>query len=218
MYLAGIILLLGTVCSALLLHLRLRRIHAEAQGKLLNTGFTGAEFARSLLLSSGLSDIKVELTDGYFGDHYDPQDRTVRLSQEVYFGKHLSAHAIAAHEVAHAQQDDERFAPLRITAMVLPFFSVCSALAWLSLLIGVLQVNTPLISISAVLLLVLLFCKLFYLPVEYNANTRARRLLSQLGQLSDADSKEVGKLLSATAHSYLGGVPASVLAALKPAS
>ena len=92
-------------------------------------GVTGAEVARRLLDSRGLQDVKIEATPGMLTDHYDPQSKILRLSQEVYFTPSVAAAGITAHEAGHAVQDAEDYLPMEARTYIVPVVQLASRIA-----------------------------------------------------------------------------------------
>src|SRR4029079_17944206 len=106
-------------------------------------GVTGAEVARKLLDSRGLQDVKIEATPGMLTDHYDPQSKILRLSQEVYFTPSVAAAGIAAHEAGHAVQDAAEYFPMEVRTYLVPIAQIAAQVApWLFISGLVLQHET----------------------------------------------------------------------------
>ena len=97
---------------------------------------TGAEVARQMLNSNGLSQIKVEMTNGQLSDHYDPRKKLINLSQDVYQGHSIASVAVAAHEVGHAIQDSENYTFMKLRRALVPIVNFASMLGYISILIG----------------------------------------------------------------------------------
>ena len=101
-------------------------------------GNTGAEIARSILDGAGLFDVRIERTNTKLGDHYDPRDRVVRLSQEVYAGATIASAGVAAHEVGHAIQHQKSYKPLVLRTTIAPVVNIGSQASMILFFIGVL--------------------------------------------------------------------------------
>ena len=179
---------------------------------------TGAQLARHLLNKNGLEDVAVERTPE--GDHYDPQAKAVRLTDDKFDGKSLTAITVAAHEVGHALQDRDGYAPLRIRGqlvrasrwveklgagvlLVSPFIGILTRVPYLSLVMFVAGIatlgTTTMIHFAT-------------LPTEFDASfNRALPLLDQFRILKPADRPHARRLLRAAALTYLSASLMSLL-------
>lgn len=101
-------------------------------------GYTGQQVARMMLDEAGLFDVRIELINSKLGDHYDPASKILRLSPEVYSGASISSAGIAAHEVGHALQHKERYAPLVIRNSIVPIVNIGSNVSWMLFFVGIL--------------------------------------------------------------------------------
>ncbi len=168
---------------------------------------TGAEVARELLLDAGIDDVRVEQIDGgQLGDHYDPRDRTVRLSPSVYSGQSLAAFGIAAHEAGHAIQHYTGYVWLGMRNAIIPVTQFGSSMAFPLFFIGLLIAGTAgemLMSLGIVFFGAALVFQLVTLPVEYNASSRAMYALEAGGYVQGEQRRGVQKVLNAAALTYL---------------
>ena len=112
---------------------------------------TGAEIARHLLDNQGLHDVRVEETQGFLSDHYDPRTRVLRLSPDVYRVPSVAAAGVAAHEMGHALQHSAGYAPLQLRSAIVPVVQFGSSLAPMLILIGFLLRFTTLAWIGVIL-------------------------------------------------------------------
>ena len=178
------------------------------------TGMQGADW---LLRQAGLG-LRIEVTGGDLSDHYDPRSKTLRLSQGVAQSASVGALAIAAHEIGHAMQDDEDYAPLRVrTALVAPV-NIGTQLGTVLFGIGfLLSYFASLDSIGRFVswIGVLGFClavlfALVTLPVEFNASRRGLRLLVDSGLVVEAQMGSARKVLTAAALTYVAALVQAV--------
>lgn len=179
---------------------------------------TGGELARELLDSVSLEHVKTETTEA--GDHYDPRDKTVRLSADNFGGRSLTALTIAAHEVGHAIQDADAFVPLRwrtqLVKWVSPIERVGAGLLMLAPFSAALT-RTPLVGLLTFLggILTLgsgVVVHALTLPTEFDASFgRALPLVKLRGALRDEDLPRARKLLTAAALTYVAGALQSLL-------
>jgi Zn-dependent membrane protease YugP len=179
---------------------------------------TGGELARHLLDELGLADVRVEVTEQ--GDHYDPTTRAVRLTQEKFVGRSLTAITVAAHEVGHAHQDSQGFKPLRwrstLVKLAAPAQRVGAGILMLAPLIGIVS-RTPLVGLLMFLggflaMGMTTVIHLVTLPTELDASfARALPWLREGGYLKDGDEPHARKLLRAAALTYLSASLMSLL-------
>jgi uncharacterized protein len=174
-------------------------------------GITGAEVARKLLDSRGLQDVSVEATPGMLTDHYDPRSKILRLSQDVYFTPSVAAAGIAAHEAGHALQDAEDYLPMEARSYIVPVVQLASKIApWL--FVAGLMLQLPYLTWAGVILFgsSSLFAFLT-LPVEFNASSRAQKLLVSQGIIrGDEQISGVEKVLGAAAWTYVAAAVAAL--------
>lgn len=176
-----------------------------------NTPFSGAEVARKLLDAAGLFHVKVVPTEGMLSDHYDPRDKVIRLSEDVYYGSSVSALAVAAHETGHALQDASSYTPLVLRNMAVPMASLGSNLSWIIIFIGFAMNAIGLIKLGILLFSGVVLFQVITLPVEFNASTRAREILLQYGIIPQAQAVYVKKVLNAAALTYVAAALTAIL-------
>ncbi|SET21725.1 hypothetical protein SAMN05216389_10720 [Oceanobacillus limi] len=177
---------------------------------------TGLEVARKILDSEGLTDVKIELSRrGALSDHYDPSAKTVRLSEPVYRSNSISSLAVAAHEVGHAIQHANQYSMLVLRHRIFPIANIGSQFAPFLLIGGFLLDLGNLIGIGIVLFAGAVLFQLVTLPVEYNASSRAKTKLLELGMITNREERGVGKVLNAAALTYLASTLIAVLQLLK---
>ncbi|MCR4956850.1 MAG: zinc metallopeptidase [Lachnospiraceae bacterium] len=188
-----------------------------------HSGMTGAMAAERMLLNAGIRDVQIVPVAGNLTDHYDPRNKTVNLSQSVYNSTSVAAVGVACHECGHAIQHARHYAPLAIRSALVPVANFGS------------QAGIPLIILGAVLggmsakaqlgyMLIqagiLFFCfavlfQLVTLPVEFNASSRAMKMIVSTGILSEEESHYTRKVLTAAALTYVASAAASILQLLR---
>src|SRR5689334_5988920 len=137
------------------------------------TGMTGAEAARAVAQAGGVTDLRIEETQGFLSDHYDPTSRTLRLSPQVYRGRSISSIAVAAHEAGHSIQHVKAYTWLTLRSQMVPVVKVGSV-AWVWIFIaGLIITSMPWLQTVGILLFgaTVLF-QLVTLPVEFDASNR----------------------------------------------
>lgn len=166
-------------------------------------GFTGAEVARMILDYNELHNIPVELVEGTLSDHYDPTQRALRLSHEVYYGNSVASIGVAAHEVGHAIQHKESYGPMGLRAAIVPVANFGSGASWILLMLGLVMGMKSLVFLGVILFSFVVLFQIVTLPVEFNASSRALRTLQDRGILQGEEIKGAKKVLDAAAMTYV---------------
>lgn len=166
-----------------------------------NSGYTGSQVARIILDRNGLHEVAIERVQGNLTDHYDPRTRVLRLSSPVYNSSSVAAISVAAHEVGHAIQHSEGYAPLSIRNTLVPVANFGSRISWLLIVLGFVVSNT-LINIGIILFLGVVLFQLITLPVEFNASNRALEQLEN-GVAPRETIPGAKKVLNAAALTYV---------------
>lgn len=178
-------------------------------------GITGAQVARYLLDRFGLTQVRVVPSRGALSDHYDPRAREVRLSEPVFYEESVAAIAVAAHEVGHAIQHRDRYAPLVLRNLAVPLASIGSNLSFVVMFVGFLLSMTELVWAGVFLFGGVVFFQIITLPVELDASARAKRALVDLGLVtSPREQAGVASVLGAAAMTYVGAALSSALTLL----
>jgi hypothetical protein len=170
-----------------------------------DNGMSGREVAERMLRDYGIFDVKVVSVQGHLSDHYNPLDKTVNLSPEVYSGRSISAAAVAAHECGHAVQHSTAYAWLNFRSKLVPAVSFSSKWVQWILLAGILLVNTfPALLFAGIVLFALTtFFSFVTLPVEINASQRALAWLSNAGITSYQNHDMAQDALKWAAYTYV---------------
>lgn len=185
-------------------------------------GMTGVDAAQRLIKSGNLNNVSIEEAPGKLSDHYDSRKKVLRLSKPVAQGQSISALAITAHEIGHAQQDKLGYFPLRLRAALIPAANIGSAMGWIFILIGLFMQSTlgnnlAWVGVGAFALGTIF--ALATLPVELNASSRAKALLAQSGLITNENERGgVNAVLNAAAFTYIAALAASLLQLLYYAS
>jgi uncharacterized protein len=166
-------------------------------------GVTGAQVARNLLDAQGLHHVAVEETQGFLSDHYDPRGKVLRLSPEVYRTPSVAAAGIAAHEMGHALQDAQQYAPLMLRSAMVPSVQFGSWLGPLVFFAGLILDFTGLAWIGLILFGATAAFAVVTLPVEFDASRRAKQLLQSHSIIIGDEMRGVDKVLNAAALTYV---------------
>ena len=169
-------------------------------------GITGLEAARRVLGPIGLSHVQIEGTPGELTDHYDPRTKTLRLSQGVAYGRSVAALAIVMHEIGHALQDAQGYAPLKLRGSLVPAIIVSSWVAPLLFMAGWLMGSTGLAWLGVSGFAAAAVFSLVTLPVEFNASHRGLQLLQSFGLAQGEELQQAKAVLDAAALTYVAAL------------
>lgn len=183
-----------------------------------SSGCTGAEVAQEILMRNGVRGVTIHAHDGFLGDHYDPLNRKVVLSQDVFYGRSLSALGVAAHEVGHALQHHQGYLPLQLRSMAIGATTFANQLVLWVPMLGMFghffDARIGLMLMSVGWGIIMLF-NLVTLPVEYDASRRAKEMLMRLGLVrTNEEARGVSRVLNAAALTYVAAFVTSLLYAL----
>jgi Zn-dependent membrane protease YugP len=178
---------------------------------------TGAQVAKTILQRMGIHDVTVEQVEGQLTDHYDPSAKAVRLSESVYASSSLAAAAIAAHECGHVLQDVRGYQFMNIRASLVPVANIGANFGPLMVMAGLFltslgSLSTVFINIGIILFAGAILFHIVTLPVEFDASSRALRLIDELGILQGDENRGARSVLNAAAWTY---VATAIYAALQ---
>ncbi|MGZ8540525.1 MAG: zinc metallopeptidase [Chitinophagaceae bacterium] len=181
----------------------------------LRNGLTGKEIAEKMLRENGIYDVKVVSVDGFLSDHYNPVNKTVNLSPDVYNGTSVSAAAVSAHECGHAVQHATAYQWLALRSKLVPAVQVSSNLVNWVLLVGVIMAasggNTTVLLVGIILMAVTVIFSLITLPVEFDASKRALAWLSHTNATTTDEYPKAKDALKWAAMTYLVAALAAVV-------
>ncbi len=208
--LTGIIFLIGMAVSA-----QLKNKFREYGAIPLSNGLSGREVAEKMLHEHGIYDVTVTTSHGFLSDHYNPADKTVNLSPEVYEGRNISAAAVAAHECGHAVQHATAYSMLQMRSALVPIVQVSSTLAQWVILAGIGLMGFGGGSQAVLLIGIGLFAmstlfSIITLPVEYDASARALRWMESTNLTTRFEHDKASDALKWAARTYLVAALASV--------
>ena len=216
-YILGILILPGIIYASVVQARVSKAFDTYKSLKSVN-GITTAEACKRILESAGITDVKINAVKGKLTDHYNPKNKTVNLSEEVYNSISISALGVAAHEVGHAIQHAQGYKPLKVRNTLVVVNNVCSNLFWLVITASFFltifsQIFFSLVFIGVAFLLYLLsfIVSLSTYPVEKDASKRALDLLVKNNILDTTEIRGAEVVLKAAAQTYLAGIIVSVL-------
>ncbi|MFR7873352.1 zinc metallopeptidase [Peptoniphilus sp. HMSC062D09] len=166
-----------------------------------STNLSGAEVAREILDRNGLNYVKINLVNGKLSDHYDPRDKTLNLSRDVYYKNSIASVSIAAHEVGHAIQDSVEYVPLKVRATLVPLANLGTQLSFFLIIFGFFF-SVFFIKLGIALFFFAVLFQIVTLPVEFNASNRAKKELAN-GIISEDDLRGTREVLNAAALTYV---------------
>ena len=166
---------------------------------------SGKEVARMILDRNGLNNVTIGKISGTLTDHYTPSRKNIDLSNEIYNGKSIAAVAVAAHECGHAIQDNEAYSFLKFRTNLVPLVNITSYISPILIAIGFGSQIAGVATLGIAFLFVALLFQLVTLPVEFNASTRGKKQLEELGLIEKSDKKGAKSVLKAAALTYVAG-------------
>lgn len=209
------LLLIPGIIIALFAQARVNNAFAKYSQIKSNIGWTGASAARRMLDENGLDGVKIHLTQGKLSDNYNPKNRTLNLSSSVHDSQSLAALGVAAHEVGHAIQHGQHFAPMALRSALVPVANIGSYAAWPLLFIGLLMSFQPLVYIGVGVFAFAVLFQLVTLPVEFDASRRGLAMLRDGGFLAEEEVLGARRVLSAAAMTYLAATLMAILQFLR---
>ncbi|MHA8094892.1 zinc metallopeptidase [Aquirufa lenticrescens] len=151
----------------------------------LQSNLSGQEIAQQMLADHGISDVRIISVEGQLTDHYNPADRTVNLSADVYHGRNAAAAAVAAHECGHAVQHARAYAFLQFRSSMVPMLSIANGFMPILLMIGMMVLystgNSTLLAVGVALFAMATLFSFVTLPVEFDASNRALNWIKEKG-------------------------------------
>jgi Zn-dependent membrane protease YugP len=183
-------------------------------------GMTGADVARSILRDNGISDVNVQSVQGTLTDHYDPRSKTLRLSEAVYGSASMAACGVAAHEVGHAVQHAQNYAPLKFRSAWVPVANLGGGISMFVLIMAAIMGGAATVAggklamVGIALFATTTVFTLVTLPVEFDASRRALVTLQNGGYMTPDELAGARKVLSAAAFTYVAAFLTSLLTLL----
>jgi Zn-dependent membrane protease YugP len=178
-------------------------------------GLSGREIAEKMLRENGIYDVKVTSVEGFLSDHYNPINKTVNLSPDVYNGTNISSTAVAAHECGHAVQHAASYGPLMFRSKMVPAVQVSSMLVNWILLAGIIVLattkNPVLLLVGIIVMSITVLFTLITLPVEFDASKRALAWLNRTNITNQEEYPKAKDALKWAATTYVVAALAAVV-------
>lgn len=179
-------------------------------------GTSGADAARFILDNAGLQNVQIQRVSGKLTDNYNPTNKTLNLSESTYNSTSVAAIGVAAHECGHAIQGQTNYAPMRARAALVPAVNLGSNASIPLIIVGaILGMNQTLIQIGIWLFALVVLFQVVTLPVEFNASSRAVKILGSGDLLTSNEVPMVRKVLFAAALTYVAAVISTALQLLR---
>lgn len=178
-------------------------------------GLTAQEAARMILQGAGITDVRIERVSGSLTDHYSSKEKVLRLSDSTYGSTSVAAIGVAAHECGHAIQHQEEYAPLTLRTISVPLANIGSYLSLPLVILGIVLGLTGLARIGVFLFAAVVLFQLITLPVEFNASSRAVKILENNRMLETDELDGAKKVLKAAALTYVAALLSSILQLLR---
>lgn len=212
------LLMIPAMIIAIWAQIRVKSAYAKYASVRTRAGATGAQVAYQIMQQAHITDVAIEPIAGRMTDHYSPKEKVLRLSEGVYGGNSIAALGIAAHEVGHAIQDANSYAPMQFRHFIYPVSQLGSTLAFPLIFAGLLF-NLPfgatLLNLGIGMFTAAVAFTLLTLPVEFDASRRAVKALAAGGYMTPEELAGVRKVLGAAAMTYVAAAAAALLQLLR---
>lgn len=212
-----VLILIGMMLS-IVASARVKSTYAKYNRVRNHAGITGRMAAEQILRQAGIYDVQIQRISGNLTDHYDPKNKVLRLSDATYHSDSVAALGVAAHECGHAIQHATNYVPLNIRGALVPAANFGAQISWPLILLGLLfhsQMSALIINIGILLFSASVLFQIVTLPVEFNASSRALRILKASGLLYEEEIGQARKVLGAAALTYVAGAAGAILQLLR---
>ena len=205
-----IVLVLPAIILAMVAQFKVKSTYEKYSREYSSRGYSAATVARMILDRNGLHDVRIERVSGQLTDHFDPKQNVVRLSDSVHDSSSVAAIGVAAHEVGHAIQHAEAYAPIKLRTAIISVTNFGAGLSPVLLLLGFWLGSDPLVAFGIALYSTMALFQLVTLPVEFNASARALRTLEGDAILTSGEVDSAKKVLTAAAMTYVAALIVSL--------
>ena len=210
-----ILLLLPGLILGIIAQAKVRSAYSKYTQVPTSRGINGAWTAQQLLQSNGIYDVPIQYIQGDLTDNYDPRNRILHLSRDVYQNPTIASVCIAAHEVGHACQHRDGYSMLQFRNALAPVVSFSSNAVFPILLLGMFVGSQWMLNVAIILYFLILIFQLVTLPVEFNASKRAMAALEAGGYLTQEELPQARSMLNAAAMTYVAAALSSMLQFLR---
>lgn len=210
-----LILVVPAIIISLIAQAKVKGTYAKYSSVQNMRRITGAQAAANVLNNYGINNVRIEQTSGTLTDHYDPRTNVIRLSPEVYSGTSVASIGIACHEAGHAAQRAQNYVPIKIRNAILPVANIGSSAGVFIAIMGYFLGFGLLIDIGILLFASVVLFQLVTLPVEFNASSRAMKVISETNMLYENERAGAKKVLTAAAMTYVASLLVSIMSLLR---
>lgn len=221
-YYSSMIVLIPAMIFTMIVQGRIKRAYSRYSQVENSRRLTGAQAARMMLDTNGLSGVPINILNGGddLNNYFDPRSNSVNLSQAVYHTDSIAAMCIACHEVGHAIQHATNYAPVRIRNGIVPLVNLTSTFSWPLIMLGLIfstssRYGSLLFNLGALCFVFVILFHLVTLPVELNASNRALKQMTSIGMVSDFDYSGSRKVLHAAAMTYVAALATAVASLIR---
>jgi len=213
-------IMLPTMVLSGLASMMVKRTFAKYENVSTQRNMTGAQAAQMMLERQGVTDCKIEPVSGRLSDHYDPRDKTLRLSEPVFNSTSVSAIGVACHEAGHALQHAKGYTWLKMRSSLVPVTNISSKMSMPVIMVGgMLMALAPTLGTPVLLLGVALFAaavvfSVVTLPVEWDASARAKTAMLEAGIVNEQEADGASSVLNAAFLTYLAAAITSLMTLL----
>lgn len=179
------------------------------------SGYTGSQVAKMIMDAYGIYDVPIQCIGGKLTDHFDPRKRVVNLSSDVYNGTSIASIGVAAHEIGHVIQHEKGYAPIKIRMALVPIANIGSQASWILFFLGLVLSIEPLVNFGIILFSAAVLFQLVTLPVEFNASSRAIKVLESRNILYGDELKGAKSVLSSAALTYVAAAVTAIAQLLR---
>ena len=210
-----IILVVPALILSVIAQIGVKGTYKRYSGILNSRELTGAAAAQKVLAFYGIYNVRIEQVSGKLTDHYDPRANVIRLSSGVYSGSSIAAVGVACHEAGHAAQHAQNYVPIKIRNAILPVANIGSSAGIYLAIIGYFLGFSILVNIGIVLFAFVVLFQLVTLPIEFNASSRAIKVIDETGLLDVEEQIGAKKMLAAAAMTYVASLLVSIMSLLR---
>ncbi len=177
-------------------------------------GLSGAEAAREMLRSAGISDVEIVPVAGTLSDHYNPMTKKLALSEPVYGSRSVAAVGVACHEAGHAIQHATSYGPLWLRSALVPTANIGSSLGYIVMAGGLMFQSPKIVLFGALLFSAVLLFQIVTLPVEFDASARAKKVAVSTGLILPQEREGMDRVLNAAALTYVAAAVSTLMTLL----
>lgn len=219
-YYIASILLLPMIIYSIYVSYKVKKTFRDFSGVYAQSGMTGYEVVKRMLEDAGINDVSIDRVRGELTDHYDPRNNTIYLSESVFSSSSVAAIGVAAHETGHAIQHNQNYLPVKIRSSLVPAANVGSRLAFPLILIGLIlsmasELGVYILYIGIAFYALATIFMFVTLPVEFNASSRAKKILAKTNMLSSQEVSMASTVLNAAAKTYVASFAVSLLSLIR---